>query len=448
MKLRALILLFALLLPSVANAQNFNPWPPVSECQPGDSCCDRRAASSPVSGVKLSLQPAIVQIISKQGGQPWIGSGVLVASAKSDVAHVLTAAHVIPPRPDSVSIVFRGNYNPVAATVVSRDETLDLALLAISPPAITPYTVATSKPRLNDILWASGYAGATGRTEVVKGRLLHFATVDDRDDKEAIMLAGSVSDGVSGGAIVNANGELVGIISTSDDEVVTGTHCVEILKFLARAIGTPAMMPMRPGAKSPSPPDPLPVSKPATVADARETGTVQLDASIASIAAIGDVDTLSPSAGPTLLATALPVALRALGWSAPPSILALLAARFGWAAWRRRRAGKGSVGSVKSKDKQREPDGAVADAADEFLSEIGIVPRDDTEAKQFLRLSQLEGRSPVHDALVGRIAFDEIQNTIDHEPAGSEAVWAQSLKDTLLTRFNEMAPTAVFDTPS
>ena len=103
---------------------------------------------------------------------------------------------------------------------------------------------------------------------------------------------------------------------------------------------------------------------------------------------------------------------------------------------------------MKSEDQQREPDGAVADAADEFPSEIGIVPRDDTEAKQFLRLSQLEGRSPVHDALVGRIAFDEIQNTIDHEPAGSEAVWAQSLKDTLLTRFNEMAPTAVFDTPS
>ena len=88
----------------------------------------------------------------------------------------------------------------------------------------------------------------------------------------------------------------------------------------------------------------------------------------------------------------------------------------------------------------------AAAAAGGFLpdGDIGSLPRDDEEAYQFLQLSRLEGRSPLHDALVGRIAFDELDKAIDAKPDGPGADWARALRRKLEDRFNQMAPPALF----
>lgn len=72
-------------------------------------------------------------------------------------------------------------------------------------------------------------------------------------------------------------------------------------------------------------------------------------------------------------------------------------------------------------------------------------PRDTTEAKQFLRLAQLEGRDPLHDALVGRFAIDELEMMIERD--GPDAAFATDLKRTLEDRFNDMVPLKRTPTP-
>ena len=125
---------------------------------------------------------------------------------------------------------------------------------------------------------------------------------------------------------------------------------------------------------------------------------------------------------PDLLAVAVPALLVGLGVTFPPA-LAVIGGRVALGIYRRR--------------KQRK---AGAAAAPEFQG----LPRDDPEAVQFLQLSAREGRSPVRDALVGRLAFDELDNVIDSGTDRPQADWARTLKRTLETRVNDMAPLAVF----
>lgn len=64
--------------------------------------------------------------------------------------------------------------------------------------------------------------------------------------------------------------------------------------------------------------------------------------------------------------------------------------------------------------------------------------RDTTEAKQLLRLAELEGRDPLHDAIVGRVAYDELDALIERD--GPDAQFATTLKRTLEDRFNDIVP--------
>ncbi|MCP4549646.1 MAG: hypothetical protein GY835_24590 [bacterium] len=64
--------------------------------------------------------------------------------------------------------------------------------------------------------------------------------------------------------------------------------------------------------------------------------------------------------------------------------------------------------------------------------------RDTREAREFLQLSRLEGRDPLHDALVGRFALDELDAIIDRD--GPDGKWATKLRKTIVDRFNEMVP--------
>lgn len=442
-------------------------------CPPGRVCRTQPPVAS-------TPHPAIVRVISMTQKGPWLGTGVLVRPPREcEFGVVLTANHGLPMRPDSVVVVSSGRR--VTARILGRDPTLDLAVLSIPKPSTNPYKIATELPRIGDVLWAGGYAGPEGYFQIVSGRLRQFVTPEKPvvgPKNSVLKFEGSAEIGVSGGVISNDAGRLVGIVSASDHEFVFGTHCVHILKFLDRILAPVPMTPMNSPSRPVTPPPAAAesVSTPSDspivadhldkirgqvaddIAATQEADNERLTGIEAAIEALAGASRQSPEPviQPTsLLKSALPGVLTALGWSGPPSIAALLALKTATWAVRRRKKKRSETtpksSTVKSQEPEPEPesqDGVVADAADKFPPEIGSIPRDDTEAIQFLRLSQMEGRSPVHDALVGRIAFDELQNTIDHEPAGPEAVWAQSLKDTLLTRFNEMAPTAVFDTPS
>ncbi len=153
-----------------------------------------------------------------------------------------------------------------------------------------------------------------------------------------------------------------------------------------------------------------------------------------------DSPSLIPSPGdllPTLIAWALP----ALG--IPAGAAAALWAGYRAIQWWRRRQ--------RTQDLQQTPPPATTPDKPPPITPpqpapevAGVVDfprnpaRDDTEAKRFLRLAELEGRDPVHDALIGRFALDELGYMIETE--ADQADWAQRLQTTLEARFNRMVP--------
>ena len=79
--------------------------------------------------------------------------------------------------------------------------------------------------------------------------------------------------------------------------------------------------------------------------------------------------------------------------------------------------------------------------AEKSADSFSTLPRESKETRQLLQLSELEGRSPLFDALVGRLVFDELDDAIDGNRP--EKDWAVQFKERILRRFNEIAPVSV-----
>ncbi len=135
-----------------------------------------------------------------------------------------------------------------------------------------------------------------------------------------------------------------------------------------------------------------------------------------------------------LLGKTLSGALTALGWSGPPS-LAAIAGLWVFRWWLKRRRSPRVTASPPHPVTPSPPPAPTEGPAVDFPRNP---PRDTTEAEEFLRLSTLEGRDPIHDALVGRFALDELDTQIEQD--GDSGAWAVQLKRTLEDRFNGMVP--------
>ncbi len=442
---------------------------------PGALASEFQPAIRPAGVAATSPQPAVVRVICTTEDGLWMGTGVLVRPpVECKVGIVLTVDHGIPSRPDSVVVVFHDCR--VTGIVLGRDASLDLAVLSIPMPRTLSYEIATEPPRVDDVLWAGGYAGPKGGFQVVSGKLLDYVTPDDPPGPEGsvLMLTGSVETGVSGGPIADYRGRLVGIVSGGDHEVVVGTHCVFIREFLNRVLSpaTPKRMsPMNPMVPPPAtePPAAEP-SRPPTVADhldkirgqgmekpeaetlpppvdpteaigANDKRVAEIQAGIAE--AIGANDKRlaaiksrfeeaaaetrermeSIATRKSALELAVPSLFAALGWTGPPSVVALLAARFGLAAWRRRKARKATKPDV-----QPPPP-----------------PTYDDYATQLAEVYALSGRSPMSDLTLGREYDQELRQAATSSD-GDLARWAQELRQRVanrLQRIHNPMPTAV-----
>lgn len=146
------------------------------------------------------------------------GSGVVIEDGRT----IVTADHLIG-NPESILIRdHRGNYLP--GKVIARDPATDIALLSIEdrlpPIAIAPADIAVGTPVCAignsfglDLSVTCGTVSATGRSGVGFNRIEDFIQTD-----------ASVNPGMSGGALVDGEGRLVGILSaiftkTSDSDI-------------------------------------------------------------------------------------------------------------------------------------------------------------------------------------------------------------------------------------
>lgn len=136
-----------------------------------------------------------------------LGSGVIISAD----GFVLTNNHVIDRALEIAVLLADGRY--AAAEVLGSDPDTDLALLRIPLPDLTPIAMGRSEAvQVGDVVLAIGNPLGLGQT-VTQGIVsatgrsrLGLSTFEDFIQTDAL-----INDGNSGGALINARGQLVGI---------------------------------------------------------------------------------------------------------------------------------------------------------------------------------------------------------------------------------------------
>jgi S1-C subfamily serine protease len=171
-----------------------------------------------VTQIYTRLAPSVVAI--KAGNSS--GTGVIVNGDGT----ILTALHVVHD-PDSIEVIFADGTRS-AATVLASDPANDMAALTPDdlPATVVPAVLASSRLNVGDQVIAIGnQLGLIGSTTtgVVSG-LDRTATRKGANDlKGLIQFDAAVNPGSSGGPLVNAKGELVGIVVALANPTDAGT---------------------------------------------------------------------------------------------------------------------------------------------------------------------------------------------------------------------------------
>ena len=179
-----------------------------------------------VAAVAEYVGPSTVTVSADVGPGISLGTGVIV----TDDGEILTNAHVIGDA-DEVRVRLAGESEPREATVLASDRGNDLALLRIAGDGFQAVTFADpGSIRLGDEVMAIGFAlGLDGDPSVTLGIV---SALDRSVGQGDVFLDGliqtdaAISSGNSGGPLVNAAGEVVGINTAvaRDTAVFTATN--------------------------------------------------------------------------------------------------------------------------------------------------------------------------------------------------------------------------------
>jgi putative serine protease PepD len=165
-----------------------------------------------VAGVVAKVEPSVVTIAVRTGARQGTGTGVVLTAD----GEVVTNAHVVEGASE-VLVRFMGETEPRPADVVASDPTNDLALVRVRDVSgLTPATFAEAgSVQVGDDVVAIGYAlDLDGGPSVTRGIV---SALDRTLEIEAGALNGliqtdaAISSGNSGGPLVNAAGQVVGI---------------------------------------------------------------------------------------------------------------------------------------------------------------------------------------------------------------------------------------------
>ena len=165
-----------------------------------------------VVGVAETVGPSVVTVVSLVDGTTMgVGSGVIITGD----GEIVTNAHVVAGA-DEVRVRLRGETEPRTATVLASDAPNDLALLRIDadglPTAVVadPDSIAVGESVIA-IGFALGLDGGASVTTGVVSALDRTLVTDSGALGGLIQTDAAISSGNSGGPLVNARGEVVGI---------------------------------------------------------------------------------------------------------------------------------------------------------------------------------------------------------------------------------------------
>ncbi len=397
-----------------------------------------------------------------------VGSGTLIdVAADGQRGLVLTCGHLFTEGAGRVNVEFPGKQTH-GALVVAVDHDADLAALEIANPTVRSTSVA-AQLESPGLLRACGFGGA-GQYQCAQGRVLGYS---ESAGRVSLRMAGAVRSGDSGGGVLDSQGRLCAVVWGESGGVTYASTGRPLANFLARVLGSrrgsvatgpsasvqecpdgrcPLVRPGTIGA-APAGRSPAALPRQPLVGLAPPPRSCDCEGKLAAIAARLDALQTTPSSTPahsppsSFAATArsgAALALAALGISGPIGWGVLgVATVGGWLIGRRRsraksresRAGTESMALDSPLSTLDSPEATAA--ADESFP----IERDDREARELLRLSQLEGRDPLPDAVAGRLALDRLDAIAEGDADSNRASWADRLRRELRERFNDIAPT-------
>jgi hypothetical protein len=445
--------------------------------------------------VQATPAGASCRIQNQLAGGANVGSGTLIdVTSDGQRGLVLTCAHLFTDGTGQVAVEFPDGKRH-GALLVAIDREADLAALEIARPMASTAQVHLQTPAACK-LTACGF-GPVGVFRCVAGPVLGYS---DGPGQTSVRIGGAVRSGDSGGGVFDDHGRLVAVVWGESGGVTYASTGRPLSRFLQRVLGrrppegaasTPALGPTDPAA-CPNGRCPLvagqPLSPPSNARPAPPRaglyGSCDCAAALATIAArLAVMESLQGSTGPvadggaarspgSAAGVVAALATTLLGVSGPAGWGVVAASTVGgWAVGRlmKRRRLRGARRELREEEptsnvtetspsrlashvsQEPAPVEATAAAVGAFPSKGGggavlvdehaPIERDDREARELLRLSQLEGRDPLQDAVAGRLALDRLDAIAESDADPSEVAWADRLRRELRERFNEIAPT-------
>jgi S1-C subfamily serine protease len=155
-----------------------------------------------------------------RGGVTSWGTGTCVASTKESL--ILTANHVIQ---DGHGFKINGK----VAKLIGIDSTWDLAALT-TQAKLPSISLSNRRPPIGEVLTACGYG--SGSYKEVSGKVMQYFNPGRNLPDDWLALNISVRQGDSGGPILSARRELVGVLFGSDTLGVHGSCCTRVRLFI------------------------------------------------------------------------------------------------------------------------------------------------------------------------------------------------------------------------
>ncbi|MEZ5222137.1 MAG: trypsin-like peptidase domain-containing protein [Ilumatobacteraceae bacterium] len=185
---------------------------PIVATENGEPVSVATLAELDVAGVAAEVGPSVVTVISLTGDRLFgTGSGVIITSD----GEIVTNAHVVDGA-ETVRVRLDGETEPRDAQVLATDEPNDLALLRIDAAGLPAATIAAPDDvTVGEPVVAIGFAlaldgGASVTTGVVSA-LERTLLTEIGALGGLIQTDAAISSGNSGGPLVNAEGEVIGI---------------------------------------------------------------------------------------------------------------------------------------------------------------------------------------------------------------------------------------------
>lgn len=187
------------------------------------------AAPSWITSAETRPHPAVARIVASEGRGASYGSGTLVG-VDERYGLVVTNWHVVRDAAGPVSVIFPDGFHS-PATILATDHDWDLAALAIWRPNVLPVPLATQAPRPGEPLWIAGYG--QGSFRMAGGRCLQYVSPGRSLPSQMVEVSAAARNGDSGGPILNARGELAGVLFGTSFGTTMGSYCGRVDRFLA-----------------------------------------------------------------------------------------------------------------------------------------------------------------------------------------------------------------------